>query len=288
MPASTSILSDILEMLPTIKDQHARTSKTYTFLEKMAKPAVQELFQDDSKEKKPFAPFGALSFPFHSMGAISTIDLFGLDELIIFSFYWANRHRYKKVLDIGANLGLHSLLLSKCGYEVELFEPDPKHFQRLQEMLSLNEIPNVTLHQAAVSTQDGSAEFVRVVGNTTSSHLAGSKQPYGELERFTVPVFDIKKLIRTADLIKMDVEGHEAQIIQATTADDWKKTDAMIEVGTEENAKVIYNHLKAQNVNMFSQKTGWKRVESMEDMPTSYREGSLFISSKQEMPWMLT
>ncbi|MDR3623842.1 MAG: FkbM family methyltransferase [Chlamydiales bacterium] len=282
---TTSILSDILQTLPSIKAFHARTTKPYQLLEKITKPAVEQVFHDNSSEKKPFEPFGNLSLPFFSMGAVNTLDLFGLDELVIFSFYWINRHRYKKALDIGANIGLHSILLSKCGYSVESFEPDPKHFAKLQEMLALNDINNIVLHQAAVSIKDGTAEFVRVIGNTTSSHLAGSKQPYGDLERFTVPVFDIKKLISSADLIKMDVESHEDQIIMATTKDDWKNTDAFVEIGTEENAEKIYAHLSKLQINMFAQKLGWEKVKKSSDMPISYREGSLFISSKKEMPW---
>ncbi len=33
-----------------------------------------------------FGPFGALNFPYREMGAITSLQLFGLDELIIFAF----------------------------------------------------------------------------------------------------------------------------------------------------------------------------------------------------------
>ena len=40
-----------------------------------------------SKENKEilFAEFGEIIFPFYSFGQITTIDLFGIDELIIFA-----------------------------------------------------------------------------------------------------------------------------------------------------------------------------------------------------------
>ena len=35
----------------------------------------------------------------------------------------------------------------------------------------------------------------------------------------------------------------------------------ILEVGTESNKKVIYDHLKSIDVNMFSQKLAWKKVQ---------------------------
>lgn len=279
-----TVLGDIISSLPSIKEQHSHETSLYRVLEKAARQASEKMFADPSIERS-FGPLGTFSFPYFKMGAIDSVDLFGLDELILFAFYWANRKRYRKVLDIGANIGLHTTVLAKCGYEIQLFEPDPVHFAKLQEILAANKIEKVKANQAAISDRSGQVEFVRVLGNTTSSHIAGSKQPYGELQRFQVPVFDIRALIRTADLIKMDVEGHEATIIEATSTEDWDHTDAVIEVGAFDKAQWIYNHLCKIGVRAFSQKTGWKEVKKFEDMPVSYKEGSLFISKKPTMPW---
>jgi FkbM family methyltransferase len=126
------------------------------------------------------------------MGAVDSLNLFDLDELIIFSFYHANRNRYKKAVDIGANIGLHSILMCKCGFDVRSYEPDPQHFSQVQKNLELNHCGNVDAHNAAVSGTVGEMGFVRVEGNTTGSHLAGSKpNPYGELKRFPVRVESI-------------------------------------------------------------------------------------------------
>src|SRR5690242_16421678 len=65
-----------------------------------------------------FGPFGTLELPYRRMGAIDSIDLFGLDELLIFAFYWANRNLYRRALDVGANLGLHSILMARSGFTV--------------------------------------------------------------------------------------------------------------------------------------------------------------------------
>ena len=84
----------------------------------------------------------------------------------------------------------------------------------------------------------------------------------------------------------MDVEGEELKILQSTTALNWKSTDMILEVGSSENANDIFHHCNKINVNMFSQKNNWNKVLSISDMPESYKEGSLFISLKDEMPWI--
>jgi len=280
-----NLIEELILSLPSVKDQHARTTDTYSMYYMNLRTAIESLFNDSSEIKKPFGPFGEIVFPYFKMGNRSSLDLFDLDEFIIFSFYWQNRTKYKKVLDIGANIGLHTLILSKCGFHVESFEPDPIHFNQLKHNLDINQAKNVKLNCGAVSSAKGQAEFVRVLGNTTSSHLAGCKNPYGDLEKFMVELFDIHELIRSADFIKMDVEGHEDQILLATHGCDWDSTDAIVEVGDSDKALSIFNHFKNENVNLFAQKIGWQRVSKFDDMPMSYKEGSLFISKKTQMPW---
>jgi FkbM family methyltransferase len=281
-----SVLESLIRALPSLKDQHSPTTEAYALLKRVARQEIEARFAGNDETTQDFGPIGKLVFPYHKMGAVDSLDLFGLDELIIFSFYWSNRNRYRHVLDAGANIGLHSITLSRCGMDVRSYEPDPETFKVFELNLALNGCSNVDPVNAAISTEAGQTEFVRVLGNTTGSHLAGAKpNPYGELERFPVTIEPFKPLIEWADLIKMDVEGHESTILVATTREDWLNTDALVEIGSPENASDVFNHFKDLEVGLFSQKTGWERVKTLDDMPVSYKEGSLFISCKDEMPW---
>ena len=38
-------------------------------------------------------------------------------------------------------------------------------------------------------------------------------------------------------------------------------------------------------VNIFAQKVGWLEVKKLADMPTNSKEGYIFISIKDNMPW---
>lgn len=214
-----------------------------------------------------------IEFPYAKLGNIDTLDyLVNINEFAIFDLYRRNCGRYQKVLDIGANRGLHSIMMAKCGWEVKAFEPDPEHFKPLSQNVA--PYPFVEASCVAVSTQDGVVDFVRVLGNTTGNHIAGCKNPYGAIETLKVPTVDCRPLFKWADFAKIDCEGHEAALL-CTVTDE--KTDFIVEVGNEQNAMDILRHFMMLGRPMYSQKTGWGRVQNFADMPTHHSQGSLFI-----------
>lgn len=278
-------LNAVLDAVAESRDAHVPATKLYQLIKGLVRPAAEAEYSDPAGAPREFWKFGQLSLPYTKMGAIDSCDLFGLDELIIFAFYHANRDRYKRAVDIGGNLGLHSLVLSRCGIAVDTFEPDPWHFELLSKNVDRNQATNVTPHQAAVSVEEGTAEFVRVLGNTTGSHLAGAKDSYGEKETFSVRTAAIAPLLAAADFAKIDAEGHEKNLLLAATPEIMASTDIMVEVGSYENAQAIFAHFQKMKINLFAQKIGWQAARSDLDLPTSHREGSLFITAKSAMPW---
>lgn len=279
--------SKLIDALPEIAQFHFRSSKIYGFSDACRELVLNEMGLDQTSDSAvTFNQFGLIKLPYHEMGAVSSIDLFGMDELILFSYYWFNKNKYKRASDLGANIGLHSIILSRCGFDVTAYEPDPVHFALLNRNLEINQCFGVKSINAAVSDVAGVANFVRVVGNTTSSHLEGSKDnAYGELEHFEVKTVAVDQVFAGTDFIKMDVEGAEAKIIAATAREHWSDVEMMLEVGNAKNAASIFEHLRRIGVNAFSQKTGWNRALEFEDFPVSYKEGSLFITTSNEMSW---
>ena len=285
--ANLSDLAALFDQLIASPRNHARTDAHYQAFAAEWEPAFRaSTLAGAAAAPISFGPFGALSLPYRRMGAIDSIDLFGLDELILFAFYWANRSRYRRTVDIGANIGLHSIVMARCGFAVCAYEPDPVHLGWLRENLKLNGVTSVDVRETAVSDRDGETEFVRVKGNTTGSHLAGAKAaPYGDLDRLTVTVQNFTDAVADADFVKVDAEGHEVVILRSLPLARWQTLDAIVEVGTPENASKLFDHFKSTGVGLFAQKVGWERVSRIEDMPTSYRDGSLFISGKPMMGW---
>jgi len=268
---------------------HSHSTETSWWSETSARlqESEHELAENLRSGELGLGSLGRLRFPFHEMGAINSTHLFGLHELILFSFYWANRNRYKLVADLGANIGLHSLVLALMGLSTKAYEPDPEHYAVLKNNLKANGVyKNQTINKA-VATFSAEVEFIRVLGNTTGSHIAGAKpNPYGAIETIRVEAEDIREVLVDVELVKMDVEGLEAELIETLAMQDFLQADFLAEVGSETNAERISKRIQElPGIRIFSQKKNWAEVNSLSDMPHSHREGSIFISSKSSMPW---
>lgn len=234
-----------------------------------------------------------INFPYVSMGKVDSLDLFGPNELVIFAFYKHNAKRYSNVLDIGANLGLHSILMSKCGWFINSYEPDKEIYEmasrnwwaNMPREVVVDEAWGISMHNEAVSDRSGEAQFVRVLNNLTGSCLVGSaKEPFGPLEEITVPVVDCRPLFDWADLAKLDVEGHEGVLLRCVTAEHLTHLDLICELRGEKEAASVMNHIHSIGGTIYTQKNDWKPARCMADMPVRHQEGSIFIS-KRGGPW---
>lgn len=278
---------DLFGMLSETSAFHCHQSPLYKFTNEVCADYIaSSAFARTEPEGCDFGPFGTLVLPYYSMGNIDSLKLFGLDELILFAFYLRHKESYKNVADMGANIGLHSTLMSKIGWQVTAFEPDPIHVEKIQQHMALNQVTSLSVKENAVGAENAELVFTRLMGNRTGSHIKGKKQDvYGDTEEFTVSCLAFAPLMTEFDFIKMDIEGAEADAICATGAEDWQHTDVMLEVGSDDNAKRIFEHAQSIGLSMFSQKTGWEKVASLKDMPVSHREGSLFLSANKTTVW---
>lgn len=224
-----------------------------------------------------------IKFPYVSMGKIDSLDLFGPSELMILQLYEENKDRWGNVLDIGANLGLHSLIMCELGWNVRAYEPQPDIFKKLKANLEINNAYTVKAHNTAVHTSNGTVNFVRVLNNLTGSHIDGFKNSYGPRETIQVQTVDCRSLWPTTDFAKIDCEGNEAELCLTMTQEDMSRMDCILEVRNTENAARICSHFMNLDVAMWSQKINWKRVTTFSDMPMSNRDGSLFVGHNK--PW---
>lgn len=111
------------------------------------------------------------------------------------------------VWDIGANVGLYSLLAARKGAKVLAFEPLPENLAFLHRHVELNSLQErIELFPMAASDHDGEAMFRIVPGNRSE----GSLGPDGTL---AVRTIRLDSLGIVPDLIKIDVEGNEYAVL---------------------------------------------------------------------------
>ena len=130
-------------------------------------------------------------------------------------------------IDVGANIGAFSLIASEQrAARVLAFEPHPATFARMQENLRRNRRINVIPVCAAVGSRDGEIDISDTPGSATTHAVAGrdadadadaSREP-----TIAVPLRRLDdELARhglTADLLKIDVEGFEADVLEGCGA----------------------------------------------------------------------
>jgi FkbM family methyltransferase len=117
------------------------------------------------------------------------------------------------VLDVGAHTGYYTVLASSLvgpSGRVRAFEPHPRNARFLRRHVRLNRCHNTVVEEAAVAAGPGSAMFGGGSGSGT-----GSLRPDGTHEVRTVGLDDYcgRHGLRP-DLIKVDVEGAEAQVLR--------------------------------------------------------------------------
>lgn len=113
------------------------------------------------------------------------------------------------VLDIGANIGNHSIFFSKfCNATVHSFEPQPAIFQILEKNIALNSVP-VTPHQFALGQTEGRAEIQDYNPRNTGATA------FNESTSGTFPIFPLDHFsFNNIYFIKLDVEGFENYTIR--------------------------------------------------------------------------
>jgi len=107
----------------------------------------------------------------------------------------------KIAIDCGACVGLVSRVIADNFEEVHAFEPDPDNYRAL--VRNTWEKYNVFTYNVALSDKPG---WCSMRGASSTSRYVDDGT---EIEKITLDEFNLK-----ADLVKIDVEGHEYYLIQ--------------------------------------------------------------------------
>lgn len=115
------------------------------------------------------------------------------------------------VVDVGANIGCHTIPLARVAGTVYAFEPQTKLFNLLEHNIAINNCENVIASPRALGKEAGKVSFPDY--DETREHNPGASsatyKPDGEVE-----VIPLDWLSITPDFIKIDVEGMELAVLQ--------------------------------------------------------------------------
>jgi FkbM family methyltransferase len=118
--------------------------------------------------------------------------------------------------DVGANVGTHSLFLSRHADAVHAFEPNPAVACKIVEKITRNGIVNITVHPIGLSDANATLPFYPPSGENagvgTFVHDGQLLEPIMLDTRRGDDYFKSRALPRI-DILKMDIEGFEPRAL---------------------------------------------------------------------------
>jgi len=160
------------------------------------------------------------------------------------------------VYDLGANTGMHTLLFSKLvgnRGKVYAFEPLSENIERIQDVIGLNQLGNVTVVGKAVSDHSGQGSF-DTGPNNFQGMLSDNPQMVGK--RVTVQLTTLDEFIASGapgpNFLKMDIEGGEGSALEGFEKQiDIFQPIMAIELHTPEQDLKVGKFLKRKNYQVF-------------------------------------
>jgi FkbM family methyltransferase len=155
-----------------------------------------------------------IAYGFTNNGAIEEFDTF-LTKKILTRLKQLYPERALSFFDVGANEGPYTLLAASLGsVEVNSFEPIHQYASNLEESCRINGFSRVTVHRYALSDEESEKDFFLAgTGSTLNKDFINNP---GEKIKVKLKKLDnITKgsNILKPDFIKIDVEGHEYNVI---------------------------------------------------------------------------
>ena len=123
-------------------------------------------------------------------------------------------------MDIGANVGHHSIFLSKFASQVLAFEPYPKVNMQFKQQIAHNNISNIQIFETGLSDRRETLNYYAPTGNNEGigsfdeSSISKGNTSYGKLELQEGDQVIESDSWKNIKLIKIDVEGFEKKVIK--------------------------------------------------------------------------
>ncbi len=157
----------------------------------------------------------------HGLGAENSLFWRGLDAG--FGEAWPVRvwielcASARTVLDVGANLGIYSLVTKAVNPAARLygFEPVAHICRKFEENVALNGFDVRCVH-AAASNVGGEADIHYVEGGLTTASLRATRArtERERIETVRLDTFLRRECVSSVDLMKIDVEGFEPEVLE--------------------------------------------------------------------------
>lgn len=167
--------------------------------------------------------FAGFTYPGHLQRWIDWIVYYEggyeLDELELMRELMRDRPA-PVALDIGANVGHHTLYMASFCQHVHAFEPYDGVGRCIDEKIARNGLQNVTVHRVGMGEHDEELDYYAPKGHNIGTgsfvpgHEASNNVLLGRLKLVDADAYMDGLALDHVDLVKIDVEGFELSVIR--------------------------------------------------------------------------
>ena len=161
----------------------------------------------------------------------------------------ANDKGARKIIDIGASIGNHSIFFAGVlGAEVHAIEPNKKSFEHLEYNINLNKL-NVVCHNIAIGAKVGRCSMETI----SEDNIGMTEVRKGD--DVDIKPIDGLKFIEGYDLIKIDVEHYNEQVLIGAK-ETFTKGNGVIYIESESQEELVVT-------DGYMKEYGYKRVPNL-------------------------
>ena len=172
------------------------------------------------------------------------------NEVTVLELIKVYAHKGYNFIDVGANIGLHTLTAAASNSDIEIysFEPEPYNFQQLVENIVLNKFLNIRPFKMGLGNLSSTKTLNINEGWNKGKHSLKINFE-GSNKKIKIPLTTLdsfKENIECENLIiKIDVEGYEKEVIEGAKTVFYQTENVIliIELLEENNSFLICNEI---------------------------------------------
>ena len=207
-------------------------------------------------------------------GVISMVNMLGIYDYNNMNFSQTVLGKAGVFVDVGANIGAYTLIASEAqATRVISLEPNPTAYRKLRRNIALNGRQNVQAFNLGASSAPGVLKMTNngaaVTNRIVDSDLAGPATI--EVEVNTLDAL-CARLGVSPTLIKIDVEGHELEVLRGAATILDEALACIVENGDRQSVIDIMRTHAMEGPFYFRHRAG-----SLQRSPQALREDQIFI-----------
>lgn len=166
-------------------------------------------------------------------------------------FDYIDTKKVKTVVDVGANVGLFSLMVSDVLPKSRIYaiEPIPSTYKALEKNTRHND--KIKTHQQAIGSRSGYTQMYFNEQNSLGSHFLWGTEVFSKQEhQLRIKVNTLDKFCRTnslkdIDLLKVDVETFETEVLKGAKKTLESTKYLLLEISVERNPNYTFSEINS-------------------------------------------